>query len=1029
MASITQSVPNYTSGISQQPDHFKNPGQVSEALNVVPEIQTGLVKRPGSQFIKTLLADQHVTWFHYYRDQTEQYLGQIRREINPNDTSYNPEVKMWNIKTGETKSVTKDASVAAEIDSYLRHYDDESLQFLTINDYTYITNRTKKVEMDTTTNSTLRPDTHAAYIELKKTANARQYSLDLNAATNIGDSAEVTTVTSVTKVKHKEVYPNHQVYNKTGGIMMRYANNGTNNYPGASSNLSFNTSNEYTGGGPFHTRHWKDWSGDGSGAWAYADRHEGTCTDIGTKVFSLGTTSDIHGNTKVTVYKADGTELNTEALLAKRANLVFRWTTKGVSGTTPDAGTTLQGRDYVCKYEYDIELLHGGEYWKEGDYIKFRFGDPYGGGTGGPSAFIDNTYYLEIVDVEEQKIKAKISTEGDGLIRPEPTPFNADMAVSSGSILGGMKTAIGSLLGTADATVEQIGNGLYLNSANAFNVSTAETDLVNIMTDEINDIGKLPSQCKHGYIVKVANSDAEEDDYYMRFNGNNDGDGPGSWQECAEPGIPNQFKKSTMPLQLVRTTGGNFEIKQVDWPKREVGDENTNPIPSFVDNKINKVLFWRNRICLLSTTNVIASQPGDDNITLPNFWGKTALTVSPQDAIDLSASSDNPAFLYEGMETVQGLLLFSENQQFLLTAEAEVLNPETAKLTGISDYNFNINNPVVSLGTTVGFLDNAGANSRFFEMTSIQRGLEPEILEQSVVVPNLLPKNINLITSSRENTYVLFAVAGTDTVYGYRYFNSGEKRLQSAWFKWTLHDNIKYHTIIDDTYYVVLGENNLVRFDLKKEDTAAYINAYPIHLDNYVLIDKSNFSYDQDTNKTTFSLTGYGFDPNKSVYIIDGTPDTDDFGRYGEVTVSSSIATVTGDWETAEHDLYVGYNFDMQIKLPTIYATGGKGGKSSDINASLIIHRLKLYLGSSGVYETTIERKGKPDYTELIESSLQDAYLSNSTPWVPDKVHTLPTYERNNNLTVSLKSTHPSPATLLGMSWEGDYSTKFYKRV
>ena len=260
-------------------------------------------------------------------------------------------------------------------------------------------------------------------------------------------------------------------------------------------------------------------------------------------------------------------------------------------------------------------------------------------------------------------------------------------------------------------------------------------------------------------------------------------------------------------------------------------------------------------------------------------------------------------------------------------------------------------------------------------------------------------------------------------------FNSGEKRLQSAWFKWTLHDNIKYHTIIDDTYYVVLGENNLVRFDLKKEDTTAYINSYPIHLDNYVLIDKSNFSYDQDTNKTTFSLTGYGFDPNKSVYIIDGTPDTDDFGRYGEVTVSSSIATVTGDWETAEHDLYVGYNFDMQIKLPTIYATGGREGKASDINASLIIHRLKLSLGSSGVYETTIERKGKPNYTELIESSLQDAYLSNSTPWVPDKVHTLPTYERNNNLTVYLKSTHPSPATLLGMSWEGDYSPKFYQRA
>ena len=98
MAAVTQTIPNYTSGLSEQPDHFKNPGQVSEALNVVPDITTGLVKRPGSQFIQTLLSNEYVTWFHYYRDQTEQYLGQIKKTTNPNDISYDPEVKMWDIK-------------------------------------------------------------------------------------------------------------------------------------------------------------------------------------------------------------------------------------------------------------------------------------------------------------------------------------------------------------------------------------------------------------------------------------------------------------------------------------------------------------------------------------------------------------------------------------------------------------------------------------------------------------------------------------------------------------------------------------------------------------------------------------------------------------------------------------------------------------------------------------------------------------------------------------------------------------------
>ena len=37
--------------------------------------------------------------------------------------------------------------------------------------------------------------------------------------------------------------------------------------------------------------------------------------------------------------------------------------------------------------------------------------------------------------------------------------------------------------------------------------------------------------------------------------------------------------------------------------------------------------------------------------------------------------------------------------------------------------------------------------------------------------------------------------------------------------------------------------------------------------------------------------------------------------------------------------------------------------------------------------------------------------------------------ERNTNLTVQLKSSHPSPATLHSMNWEGDYNSRNYRRA
>ena len=140
---------------------------------------------------------------------------------------------------------------------------------------------------------------------------------------------------------------------------------------------------------------------------------------------------------------------------------------------------------------------------------------------------------------------------------------------------------------------------------------------------------------------------------------------------------------------------------------------------------------------------------------------------------------------------------------------------------------------------------------------------------------------------------------------------------------------------------------------------------------------------------------------------------------------SSGAATCTID-----SDFTLGYLFDYEVKLPTIYRTAQQAQKiRSDIEASLIIQRLKLNLGNAGLYETLIQRTGKPDYTETWEPATADSYLANSVDFVESVTQTIPTYERNTNLTVTIKSSHPGPATLYSMSWEGDYSNKFYQRV
>ena len=63
---------------------------------------------------------------------------------------------------------------------------------------------------------------------------------------------------------------------------------------------------------------------------------------------------------------------------------------------------------------------------------------------------------------------------------------------------------------------------------------------------------------------------------------------------------------------------------------------------------------------------------------------------------------------------------------------------------------------------------------------------EPVMLEQSKVISKLFPKNIDLIANSRENSFIVFAAKDSPSLYGFRYFTSGEKRIMQSWITWEL---------------------------------------------------------------------------------------------------------------------------------------------------------------------------------------------------------------------------------------------------
>ena len=477
MTGVTQTIDTYYAGMSQQPDLKKFPGQVKDIVNAIPDAIEGLYKRPGAKRIgSTPLANvqSNGSWFHYYRDETEgSYIGQIASD---------GKVRVWSCTDGTEKNVWYHTDNSAysggnsdhtSITGYLTPSSataTEDLQALTINDTTFLNNRTKTVGTTGTTDA--REHTHFAYVDLLRTENGRQYSL------NVYSNETTSTIKRATRLK-----------------------------------ISSDTLDETNG--------------------------SGHCPGIGTQTFSVTSGSS--------------------------ENLIFRISALGQQGQgagVDDGG--VDASNYKCSYNRQVVLLHGGEDWETGDTTTVTL----------DQAQTSYNYTIRVEDHEEIPVKANIKD-----VRPVPTPFDGETAVTVDTILGGITSE---LSGTAISYVV-IGNGLYLHSGSAFSVEVPEKDLMRVMQESINDVSELPNQCRDGYIVKVANSrDSTDDDYYLKFEGNDGNDGPGAWVECAAPGIVKSLNATSMPHVLQRQADGDFLVKKYTWGDRDVGDANTNPSPSSV---------------------------------------------------------------------------------------------------------------------------------------------------------------------------------------------------------------------------------------------------------------------------------------------------------------------------------------------------------------------------------------------------------------------------------------------------------------
>jgi hypothetical protein len=137
--------------------------------------------------------------------------------------------------------------------------------------------------------------------------------------------------------------------------------------------------------------------------------------------------------------------------------------------------------------------------------------------------------------------------------------------------------------------------------------------------------------------------------------------------------------------------------------------------------------------------------------------------------------------------------------------------------------------------------------------------------------------------------------------------------------------------------------------------------------------------------------------------------------------------TIPGDWVGEENKLIIGYEYTYEVELPTYYYTPGNQPK--DWSANLTIARMKFTMGLSGNVGFYLKKYGSAEWRSVQSVQEADRYIESNAPLIQNTVVTVPIHQRNTSFNLKINSTSPFPVTLNGMTWEGNYSPRYYRRA
>jgi len=574
---------------------------------------------------------------------------------------------------------------------------------------------------------------------------------------------------------------------------------------------------------------------------------------------------------------------------------------------------------------------------------------------------------------------------------------------------------------TATATIATTGVSQTVEVQNACIKITGTSDFqigtkdgladqgLGLVYKEVGNITDLPSKSYHGFRVKVrGDTELVQDDYYVKFEVHDEeAFGEGTWVEDIGYGVKTELNATTMPLQLVPdATFTNWTLDVTDWSDRLVGDDETNPAPTFVGSKINDMFFFKNRLGILTNDSVVFSEADE----FFNFWRATVLQLLDSSRIDVGVSHTRVSILKHAVPFQEKLLLFSENTQFVLRG-SDLLTPKTVNITPATEYNSTpeirpivLNNYVYFpfkrngyAGVTEYYVDN---DTNIFDAAEVTAQV-PTYIQSDVIA---------MAGTAVENVLALVNNQNRKEIFVYKYFWQGKEKIQSAWQKFTLSRDVIGLDFIESNLHLVTNDT-----------TSTYLEVLPLENDlqdtglTYTICLDSRI--DGSALTTSFSggvstISGFPYDPvDVEIFSKAGH-------KYTFTRTSATEGTVSGDITSVP--FFAGIPYDMLYKFSdqTLKQPTERGGRSASDYTFQTIRSGSLNYAETGHFVVEVTPKFRDTYSYAFNPDILGADLTLNSFTPQDGHFRFPVQAQPNDVTIEVKSSSALPVKLLAAEFE-----------